>query len=376
MRLESSEPPVDVDAEQFGNETRYINSVKMVVPTANVKFVEAYSHDGPHVLVYTIQPIVKGQELLADFDRNPVASRNIAKKEVKTRPNNGESKKILNGFKNSLPEISSTTIKLDRNSDILGRYNSSTLYKGFYYLTPVAIKEFHGDLESFNTECNALSQYRHPNVVPAFGWTALKVPGHERKSVALILELAELGSLDSWVTQYREYVYEFSLIRYFIQIAKDIACAFAYFHDMKKTLNQFIPGSLKPMNVWLFGIDILMHGELQFANLRAKIADVAEREDSAFVENRSLWLAPEYMGSKKFDASGDVYSFGLLCCFYWSKGKLPSTAGIPPHIPDVCPEKWKDLLSRCLNLDPNSRPSFSQILSSLKEIEDQSNSLV
>jgi len=374
MKLESSDPPMDIDAEQFGNEMRYINSCK-VMNDANAKLVEVCSPDGLHVLVYTTRPVSKGQEILADFAAQPATSKsNGVSKTVKRElvKVNGNHANVLAECTFTLPEISASTIKVNRNLQSIERQPSTSVFRGYYYLTPVAIKDWNGDLESFKAECKALSQYRHPNIVSAYGYTAAK----NAQSFAVVLELAELGTFDAWVSQYKDYIYEFNLVRYFVQIAKDVASAFSYLQDLRKPLNRLIQGSLKPINVWLFGVDILLHGELQFANLRAKIADMAEREESPFLEQRSVWVAPEYLTTKTFDLKGDVYSFGLICCFYWSKGKNPITPGVPPHVPDVCPEKWKELLRRCLNLDPITRPSFSEILASLKEIEDQCSSLI
>jgi hypothetical protein len=67
MSLKMSNPAVDIDAEQFGNEMRFVNSSKLVSSAPNIKFCEMLCDDGPHLLVYTLKPIRANEEILADY---------------------------------------------------------------------------------------------------------------------------------------------------------------------------------------------------------------------------------------------------------------------------------------------------------------------
>lgn len=54
----------DIDAETFGNESRFINNS---TDRPNAQLITVYSEDGPHVLVYTKKTIKPDDEILIDF---------------------------------------------------------------------------------------------------------------------------------------------------------------------------------------------------------------------------------------------------------------------------------------------------------------------
>jgi len=92
-------------------------------------------------------------------------------------------------------------------------------------------------------------------------------------------------------------------------------------------------------------------------------------------------MAPEVMLFEQFNEKADVYSFGIIL---WElltrdvpfshhnnyekfKRAVCQTHERPP-IPDDCEPNLKDLIQRCWDRIPGTRPSFSEIIDDLKEI--------
>jgi len=74
-----------------------------------------------------------------------------------------------------------------------------------------------------------------------------------------------------------------------------------------------------------------------------------------------FFMAPEVKYTNKYNEKCDVYSFGvllfmLLCNKIDPKGFMDISS-----YPD-CPSYTKELIKMCIDIDPNKRPSFSQIV--------------
>jgi len=95
-------------------------------------------------------------------------------------------------------------------------------------------------------------------------------------------------------------------------------------------------------------------------------------------------MAPESISRNKFSSKSDVYSFGILIVEeltrqkpypdmdvqqFGNKIKENTAPPIVKYIPHDTPPPLIELVGNCTNREPESRPSFQDICSSLKSIE-------
>jgi hypothetical protein len=151
-------------------------------------------------------------------------------------------------------------------ASVVGSGRFGLVYKGQFGVETMAIKVFKLDQfaasKSFFTECEALRNIRHRNLIRVISLCSTTDPrGNEFK--ALILEYKELGDLESWLHGRR------LSLGSRITIAKDIATALEYLHNGCST--PLVHCDLKPRNVLLdenmvaclsdFGLAKFLHGD-------------------------------------------------------------------------------------------------------------------
>jgi mitogen-activated protein kinase kinase kinase 13 len=90
------------------------------------------------------------------------------------------------------------------------------------------------------------------------------------------------------------------------------------------------------------------------------------------------WMAPESIAHRKYSKKSDVWMFGIVVYEIVAqrephKGKsLLDVAmrirdlGLTPTIPNDCPEKLRQLMQMCWNMDPQQRPGFETICEMLE----------
>lgn len=95
------------------------------------------------------------------------------------------------------------------------------------------------------------------------------------------------------------------------------------------------------------------------------------------------WLAPEVFAGCGYDEKSDLYSFGI---FMWEisagAGQIPflefkfNTLDVKrkileedlrPTIPSYCSSEWTSIIQKCFDKNPQSRPSWSEIIKFLKQ---------
>ena len=93
------------------------------------------------------------------------------------------------------------------------------------------------------------------------------------------------------------------------------------------------------------------------------------------------WLAPECLKEGKYNTSTDVWAYGILMWEIFAYGRQPYsglndveaydcvTSYQLLEKPKECPDTVYQLMERCWNKESSSRPSFSEILTSLNDMQ-------
>jgi serine/threonine protein kinase len=101
-----------------------------------------------------------------------------------------------------------------------------------------------------------------------------------------------------------------------------------------------------------------------------------------------VYMAPEIWNKSSYSEKADVYSWSLVLYFlvarkepYSEVGRFDLAKHIAvlqkrPIIPDYCPPDLSNLMSACWDPDPDKRPSFSEITTSLFEVRDPKTGLL
>ncbi|KAM7473913.1 hypothetical protein LguiB_021156 [Lonicera macranthoides] len=168
-----------------------------------------------------------------------------------------------------------------------------------------------GASKSFVTECRALRNIRHRNLVKIFTYcSSIDFKGNEFK--ALVYEFMANGSLDMWLhPQVPGSSTALSLI-WRLNLAIDVASTIHHQHDFCEP--PIIHCDLKPSNI-LLDDDLTAHvGDFGLARLLSNSADAfAQAQSSSMGIMGSIgYAAPEYGMGGVASKYGDVYSYGVL----------------------------------------------------------------
>lgn len=249
----------------------------------------------------------------------------------------------------------------------LGSYGE--VYHGDWHGTEVAVKRFLDQnflgesLDEFRSEVRIMKRLRHPNVVLFMG--AITRP----PNLSIVTEFLPRGSLYRLLHRPNNQLDE----RRRLRMALDAARGMNYLHNCTPVI---VHRDLKSPNL------------LVDKNWVVKVCDfgLSRMKNSTFLSSRSTagtaeWMAPEVLRNEPSDEKCDVYSYGVIL---WELSTMQQPwGGMNPmqvvgavgfqhrrlDIPDNIDPAVADLIRKCWQTDPKLRPSFAEIMATLKPLQ-------
>ncbi|XP_050105085.1 serine/threonine-protein kinase STY46-like isoform X2 [Malus sylvestris] len=242
------------------------------------------------------------------------------------------------------------------------------LYKGTYCTQEVAIKVLKPEcvnpdmLKDFAQEVYIMRKVRHKNVVQFIG-ACTKHP-----SLCIVTEYMPGGSVYDYLHKQKGVFKLPSLLK----VAIDVSKGMTYLHQ-----NNIIHRDLKAANLLMDENEVVKVADFGVARVKSQ-SGVMTAETGTY-----RWMAPEVIEHKPYDHKADIFSFGVVL---WEllTGKLPyeyltplqaavgvSQKGLRPTIPKNTPPKLAELLEKCWQQDPATRPDFSEIIENLQTLAEE-----
>ncbi|GJS67767.1 PAS domain-containing protein tyrosine kinase family protein [Tanacetum coccineum] len=251
----------------------------------------------------------------------------------------------------------------------IGQGSCGTVHHALWYGSDVAIKvftkqEYPDDvILSFRKEVSLMKRLRHPNILLFMG--AVTSPQH----LCIVTEFLPRGTLFRLLQRNTA---KLDWKRR-VHMAMDIARGMNYLHHCQPPI---IHRDLKSSNL------------LVDKNWTVKVGDfgLSRIKRQTYLSTKTgngtpQWMAPEILRNEQADEKSDVYSYGVVL---WeiTTGKIPwdnlnamqiiGAVGFMNQqleIPKDVNPQWASLIESCWSSEPQSRPTFQEILIKLKDLQ-------
>mmetsp|Transcript_20214 Transcript_20214/g.47159 ORF Transcript_20214/g.47159 Transcript_20214/m.47159 type:complete len:293 (+) Transcript_20214:138-1016(+) len=257
---------------------------------------------------------------------------------------------------------------------------TADVWRGSWKGSEVAIKRINWDKSTmgkkeqraFEREVAIMPKVNHENLVNFIGISSMQKP------LLIITEFCAGGCVfdllhtdEGDLSQVQQH-----------KMCMDVALAMNYLHSFDP---QIIHRDLKSLNLLLSKritntSDIPLVKVSDFGLSRMK--DTPQWGKLTMAAGTCHWMAPEVFVGTNYDVKVDVYSYAMIIFEIICreipfedeepasvgklavKGQRPELEAVPPDIPDL----WRDLMIACWAHDPESRPAFSTIVATLREV--------
>ncbi|KAM0045693.1 putative protein kinase TKL-CTR1-DRK-2 family [Helianthus debilis subsp. tardiflorus] len=255
----------------------------------------------------------------------------------------------------------------------IGQGSCGTVYHALWYGSDVAVKvfsrqEYSDDvILSFRQEVSLMKRLRHPNILLFMG--AVMSP----QRLCIVTEFLPRGSL------FRLLQKNTSRLdwRRRVHMAVDIARGMNYLHHCNPPI---IHRDLKSSNLLVDKSWNVKVGDFGLSRIKHETYLTTKTG-----KGTPQWMAPEVLRNEQADEKSDIYSFGVVL-WELSTEKIPwdslnsmqviGAVGFMNQrldIPKDVDPQWASLIESCWCSDPQSRPTFQEILDKLKELQKKLN---
>lgn len=242
----------------------------------------------------------------------------------------------------------------------LGSGSFGSVYEGiadggfFFAVKEVSLLE-QGDrgreiIYQFEQEMAFLSQFEHKNIVRYLG------TDKDDSNLYIFLELAPLGSL---LSLYQRFQFRDSHVSVY---TRQILEGLKYLHE-----RDVVHRDIKCANILM---DV--NGNVKLADFG--LAKVDKLNDAKSCKGTSFWMAPEVV--KPNQGSGraaDIWSLGCTVLEMLTQNfpyhpmngfqaMFKIGTGQPPPVPNALSRDARDFILKCLQVDPDTRPSAAELL--------------
>jgi hypothetical protein len=240
-----------------------------------------------------------------------------------------------------------------------------------------ALKVLRGDitgsaLSRFAREAEIAARLDHPNLV-----SVVDVDVAESGALYIVMELVDGQPLESMRERYGD-------VAFLKPMLAGVAAGLAALHE-----HGVIHRDLKPGNVLVDGNGHAKISDFGIATLRDIVDPLAETRTPETLPQKSdplthqgamlgtpLFMAPElWRGADRADAASDVFAFGLVAYValtnqypFHGPPLYDVGAGRKVEMPqpiETIASPARDLLARCLSLDPQERPTAAELAAAL-----------
>ena len=206
-------------------------------------------------------------------------------------------------------------------------------------------------------ESTILSKLDHPNIIKFFEFFESSKP---KLTFNIVTEYADGGDLSEKIKEQNKTPFkESDILDYFTQIC----LALKHIHEKK-----IIHRDLKSGNVFLMKNGLVKLGDFGIAKTFKSTMDKAKT-----MVGTPYYLSPEIIQGKPYDNKSDIWSLGVLL-YEMMTFKMPFEANTLPMLSmkimrgnytppsSMYTKDLREIVSKCLLVDPSRRPSIREIL--------------
>ncbi|KAK8892813.1 hypothetical protein M9Y10_030061 [Tritrichomonas musculus] len=245
---------------------------------------------------------------------------------------------------------------------------SNEIYAAKISFKVMASKDIIRDL---SREVNILIKINHPSIIRFVGFSPINF--HDEQKPVIVTEFLSNGTLYDIIELEKKGLSNklWTDTRKLINIY-GIAAAMSYLHA-----HNIIHRDLKPANILMD--DFLFPKIADFGLSKIKYQNPSDdaTQSTIAVKGTPIYMPPEVWSCAEYTTSCDVYSYGIIVYeiitnndpfkgFNSDQIKAKIQSGFRPKIDLIPSESYQRLIEDCWQQDPNSRPTFDNILETLQ----------